>query len=104
MDDCHAAGGYVDFHKYEYDGGWSSTTKCVIEDCEGFEHIYNAGTDDESRWCDYNCKLSGGHLVEDCTGWGDTCFTSCSYGEDLEDCLYPESYSFNGTEYCDSYC
>ena len=85
-DDCIAAGGRVDdrFDQGEevgedgtvYGTWWNVWQECVVDDCEGFEHTYTwvdeDGTDVVETWCDYSCKVSGGHLVEETDDWGET--------------------------------
>ena len=115
-DDCIAAGGRVEdrFDQGEevdetdgtvYGTYWNTWQECVVDDCDGFEHSYTwvdeDGTDVVETWCDYSCKASGGHLVDETDEWGYT-NTVCAWGDDLEDCA-TTYWSFNEAR-CDVWC
>ena len=115
-DDCLAAGGRVEDRfdqgeEVDTDGTVYGTyhhtwQECVVDDCDGFEHSYTwvdeDGTDVVETWCDYSCKVSGGHLVEETDEWGT--HQTCAWGEDLEDCASVYYSSWSTEADCDTWC
>ena len=102
MDECHAAGGYVEMKSDQYENGWSEWPECIVEDCGEFQVTNGVGTEWENTWCDRGCMLTGGelhHHVDEEYGYD---WSECYYGEDMEMCQF--LVEDGGHRYCDSYC
>ena len=99
MDECFAAGGYVEMIRDDWGtAGRAEKPECIVEDCGEYEYTQYFGTHLLFTKCDRACMLTGGEIRKE----HGSIFKECYWGDSLQNCKYVVESVYG--VYCDDWC